>query len=290
MRKQQAEAVRTLQRLREVAAVDSAEALSVARGVVHTYYGEGLWGWGEGLHIRGVCDGRGLYVCGVCGGEGLYICGGVGAAFYCKVLIAEELPAEGVALKSGEAFHFGETLLLREARIDEEVVVAQDTDHAIGGMETAEDAGIRLRFRYAHRDKVARETDEVRLQGVDGVHDPLQSRRAVVESGEVQVADMYHSVAVEGSGEVAARIVGAVYPQAETPEKATVRHHEPQGKDKGEGSPTKGSIRWCGQVEQARDCPPDAKDDVRQGTNYGSKNECHCQGDEKYLHTIRENN
>lgn len=176
MRKQQAETVRTLQRLREVAAVDSTEALSVARGVVHTYYGEGLWGWG-------VCDGRGLYVCGVCVGEGLYICGGVGAAFYCKVLIAEELPAEGIALESAQAFHLGETLLFGEVRIDEEVVVAQDTDYAISSAETAEDEDIRLRFRYAHRDKVARETDEVRLQGIDRVHDPLQSRRAVVESG-----------------------------------------------------------------------------------------------------------
>ena len=272
MREQQAETVRTLQRLREVAAVDSAEALSVARRVVHTQYGEGLWG------------------CGVCSSEGLYICGVVGASMQRNVPVAQELPAEGVALEGGEAFHLGETLLFGKARIDEEVVVAQDTDYAIGSAESAEDAGIRLRFRYAHRDKVARETDEVRLQGIDRVHDPLQSRRAVVESGKVQVADMYHSVAVEGSGEVGACIVGAVYPQAETPEKAAVRHHKPQGKDKGEGSPTKGCIRWCGQVEQARDCPPDAKDDVRQGTNHGSKNECHCQGYEKYLHSIRTNN
>ena len=272
MRKQQAEAVGALQRLREVAAVDSAEALSVARRVVHTHNGEGLWGCG-------VCRGEGLYIRGVCGGAG-----------ECKVLIAQELPAESVALESSEAFHLGETLLFREARIDEEVVVAQDADHTIGGAETAEDAGIGLRFRYAHGDKVSREADEVRLQGVDGVHDTLQSRGAVVESGQVQVADMYHSVAVEGSGEVGARIVGAVYPQAETPEKEAVRHHKPQGKDKGEGCPTKGRVRGGGQAEKRSHRPPDAEENVRQGTYQGTKNECHCQGHEKYLHTIRENN
>ncbi len=77
--------------------------------------------------------------------------------------VAQELPAEGVALEGRQTFHLGETLLFGEARIDEKVVVAQDADHTIGGTETAEDVGVGLRFRYTHRDKVAREADEVRL-------------------------------------------------------------------------------------------------------------------------------
>ena len=86
MRKQQAEAVCALQCLREAAAVDCAETLSVAGRVVHTH-----------------------------DGEGLYICGVAALAGECKMLIAQELPAEGVALEGGEAFHLGEALLLGEA-------------------------------------------------------------------------------------------------------------------------------------------------------------------------------
>ena len=85
MRKEQAEAVGALQRLREVAAVDSAEALSVARRVVHTHNGEGLWGCG-------VCGGEGLWGCGVCRSEGLYIRGVCGGAGECDMPVAQELP------------------------------------------------------------------------------------------------------------------------------------------------------------------------------------------------------
>ena len=78
-----------------------------------------------------------------------------------------------------------------------------------------------------------------------------------------------------------------VHPQAEPPEEETVSHCEPQGKDKGEGSPAKGRVWGCGQVEQARYRSPNAENNVRQGAHYGSERENHYQGHDKDLHTIR---
>ena len=255
MRKEYAETVRALQRLREVAAVDCAETLSITRRIIHPHYG-------EGLYFRGVA----------------------GAAFYRNVLITKKLPSDGVALEGGKAFHLGETLLLGEARIDEQVVVAQDADHAIGGTKTAENIDIGLRFCHALRDKVAREADEVGLQGIDGVHDMLQCRRAVVESRKVQVADMYYFVSVEGYGEFAARIVGVVHPQAEPPPEEAVRHHQPCRKDKGKCRPTKGGVRRCGLVAKARYRIPNAENKVRQDARQHSEKEHHYQGHDKNLH------
>ena len=148
----------------------------------------------------GAVEGVGELSCGgeVARGGDVFDAGnreGVGATAEDGMAVEQHLPAHAL-------FQIDDMLLsVRLVAVGAVVVVADDGEDAVGGLELAEDGTGVGQFVGLERHDVAGEGDKVGLEGVGLVDATLQGAVAVTVGEGVYVGELHNLVAVEGGGE-----------------------------------------------------------------------------------------
>ena len=124
---------------------------------------------------------------------------------------------KAVALQGNEAFHLllpltgGEVACIRGI-----VVIAHDTDYAIGGVQLTEDGKEGFRLLRSVGNEIAGEHDEVRGQGIDLLHGLLQPVMVLLPALQVKVADLHNAKTIESWGNMGMGIFHTTHLTMET--------------------------------------------------------------------------